>query len=171
MVYAFDGTTYTNFNSTTDANGQADFTLPQGSYRFRADYNGTQFWSDAQNDCTIPGCTGASITVTSSTVVTVLDTDGTPKAGLPIYVFNDTTYTGASGTTDTNGQADFTLAAGLLPLPGGSERNQFWSDVQNDCTIPGCDSITVTVTKLVTVTVTDTRRHGQSRIAGICLHW
>ena len=35
------------------ANGQASFTLPQGSYRFRADQNGTQFWN-------VPGATKAS---------------------------------------------------------------------------------------------------------------
>jgi hypothetical protein len=36
-VYAFDGPTYTSYNKTTDASGQATFTLPAGDYRFRAD--------------------------------------------------------------------------------------------------------------------------------------
>jgi YD repeat-containing protein len=39
------------------------FTLPQGSYRFRADFDNVQFWSDTQNDCTLPGCTSASVTL------------------------------------------------------------------------------------------------------------
>jgi mannan endo-1,4-beta-mannosidase len=31
-------------------------TLQQGSYRFRADYNGTQYWSASSNHCAVPGC-------------------------------------------------------------------------------------------------------------------
>ena len=51
-LYAFDGDTYTGYSQKTDAGGNATFTLPQGSYRFRADKNGTQFWSSTQNHCT-----------------------------------------------------------------------------------------------------------------------
>jgi hypothetical protein len=41
-VYAFFGGSYTGYNKTTNAAGQAVFTLPQGDYRFRADYQGAQ---------------------------------------------------------------------------------------------------------------------------------
>jgi hypothetical protein len=63
-VYAFDGTTYSSYNKTTDASGWATFTLPFGDYRFRADKNGTQYWSDTENHCTLPGCTSAVVTTT-----------------------------------------------------------------------------------------------------------
>jgi hypothetical protein len=53
-VYAFNGATYTGFNGKTDADGRAAFTLPTGNYRFRADLNGTQFWSNTQNHCIVP---------------------------------------------------------------------------------------------------------------------
>ena len=56
----------TGYNGTTDTSGHVTFTLPQGSYRFRADLNGTQFWSSTQNDCTVPGCTTATVTLPSS---------------------------------------------------------------------------------------------------------
>jgi len=36
-VYAFTGDTYTGFYGTSDAQGKVVFTLPEGSYRFRAD--------------------------------------------------------------------------------------------------------------------------------------
>ena len=75
-VYAFDGTTYTGFNKTTDSSGEALFTLPQGSYRFRADFNGTQFWSGDANHCDIPGCETATVTVTKPVTVTVQDSAG-----------------------------------------------------------------------------------------------
>jgi hypothetical protein len=83
--------------------------MPQGSYRFRADLNGTQFWSGASNHCDVPGCAGADVTVTNGVLVTVLDTDGAAKAGIKVYAFNGSTYTNYSGTTNANGQATFTL--------------------------------------------------------------
>ena len=155
-VYAFDGTTYTNFSATTEVNGQAAFTLPQGNYRFRADYNGTQFWSGAQNHCTLPGCSSATVTVTPSTLVTVTDSDNLPQAGLKVYVFNGTAYTNFSGTTNAAGQVNFTLPQGSYRFRVDLNGTQFWSGASNHCAVPGCDSASVTVTKLLTVTVKDT---------------
>ena len=74
-VYAFDGTTYKGYSGTSGKDGQVTFTLPQGNYRFRGDLNGTQFWSSAENACTLPGCAGAAITLpggnTSRSAVTI----------------------------------------------------------------------------------------------------
>ena len=39
------------------------FTLPAGDYRFRADYDGVQFWSGGANHCTIPGCLEALVEI------------------------------------------------------------------------------------------------------------
>jgi RHS repeat-associated protein len=64
-VYAFDGSTYTNYNGTTNATGQVTLTLPLGNYRFRADKNGTQYWSGPSNHCTVPGCTSVTVTLTT----------------------------------------------------------------------------------------------------------
>jgi hypothetical protein len=76
-VYAFDGTVYTGFNGTTDPNGQATFTLPQGDYRFRADYDGVQFWSAQANNCTLPGCASATVTLPGGTGETITTIDYT----------------------------------------------------------------------------------------------
>jgi len=54
LLRAFDGESYTGFNGTTDAHGQVTFTLPQGSYRFRADYDGVSFWSGSGNGRSSP---------------------------------------------------------------------------------------------------------------------
>jgi hypothetical protein len=40
-VYAFTNGTYSGYNGTTDGDGGVTITLPQGAYRFRADFNGT----------------------------------------------------------------------------------------------------------------------------------
>jgi CSLREA domain-containing protein len=155
-VYVFNGSTYTSYSKITNADGQAIFTLPLGSYRFRADFNGTQFWSGAENHCSIPGCTSAAVTVTNSVVVTVQDTDGAPKAGLSVYAFNGATYAGYTGTTDESGQVTLTLPLGSYRFRADLNGTQFWSNAENHCDIPGCLSADVTVTMPVTVTVLDT---------------
>jgi hypothetical protein len=78
-VYVFDGTTYTGYNKTIDASGQATFTLPEGDYRFRADKDGTQYWSSATNHCTVPGCTSTVVTTTVPVTVTVEDDGATRR--------------------------------------------------------------------------------------------
>ena len=161
-VYAFDGTTYTNYSGTTDANGQVSLRLPPGNYHFRADFNGTQFWDSSQDDCTVPGCTLASVTVTQPVTVTVLDNLGMPHAGIVVYAFSGTTYSGISGTTDVNGQAVLTLPAGSYHFRADFNGTKFWDSTQNDCTIPGCTSEAVTVTNGVLVTVQNTDGTPQS---------
>jgi hypothetical protein len=42
---------------TSDSNGMVEFSLPEGSYRFRAEQNEMNFWSDTENHCTVSGCT------------------------------------------------------------------------------------------------------------------
>jgi YD repeat-containing protein len=154
-VYAFDGTTYTGYNKTTDANGWATFTLPLGNYRFRADKNGTQFWSAPENHCAIPGCTGAAVTTTIPVVVAVQDTNGTPESGLRVYAFDGTTYTGYNKTTDANGYVTFTLPLGNYRFRADKNGTQFWSAPENHCAIPGCTGAAVTTTIPVIVTVSD----------------
>jgi len=144
-VYAFSGSAYTGYNKTTDANGQATFTLPVGSYRFRADLNGTQFWSGETDHCTLPGCTGAAVTVTVPLTLTVANQAGTPFEGLHVYAFNGTTYTGYNKVTDANGQAVFTLPVGSYRFRADYDGVPFWSGAANHCDLPGCTSVTLTI--------------------------
>ncbi|MEW6093472.1 MAG: hypothetical protein AB1531_05855, partial [Chloroflexota bacterium] len=155
-VYAFDGTTYTSYHGTTDVNGEVTFTLPEGNYHFRADFNGTQFWSSADNHCTVPGCAAVDILVTIPVYVSVLDTDGLPVEGLNVYAFDETTYTGYFGTTDAYGQVVFTLPEGSYRFRADRNGTQFWSGEGNHCEIPSCAYVEITVTIPLTVTVYNT---------------
>jgi hypothetical protein len=155
-VYAFSGGSYTGKNGTTDANGEVTFTLLQGSYRFRADSGGTQFWSGETDHCTIPGCLDASVVVTVPLTVSVEDTNGAPKEGVPVYVFDGSTYTGFNATTDANGDVTFTLPEGSYRFRSDLNGTQFWSGETDHCTIPGCLDAVVVVTVPLTVTVMDT---------------
>jgi hypothetical protein len=128
-------------------------TLPLGDYRFRADLNGTQFWSGETDHCTLPGCESATIAVTIPVTVTVADTDAVPQEGLPVYVFDEATYTGYNGVTDAAGQVVFTLPQGDYRFRSDRNGTQFWSGETDHCALPGCESAAVTVTIPVTVTV------------------
>jgi len=152
-VYTFDGTTYTSYNDVTDVAGQVSFTLPSGSYRFRADLEGTQFWSDEINHCTLPGCETASVTVTKPVTVSVADTDAVPQIGLNVFAFDDGAYTGFNGTTDASGEVSFILPEGDYCFRADTGGTQFWSELTDHCALPGCESASVTVTIPVTVTV------------------
>jgi RHS repeat-associated protein len=155
-VYVFDGSSYTGYNDISDVNGVVVFDLPDGSYRFRSDLNGTQFWSGTSNHCDVPGCSEATVVVTIPVTVTVEDTDGLPKEGLPVYAFSGGTYTGFNGTTDVNGEIQLTLPHGDYRFRSDLNGTQFWSGETDHCTIPGCLDAAVVVTFPVTVTVMDT---------------
>lgn len=144
-VYAFEGDTYKNFNGTTDENGQVSFVLPHGDYRFRADLNGTQFWSGEENTCTLPGCTQAEVIVTKPMTVTVSSESGMPYPDLDVYVFSGTTYSGYHGKTDQSGQVQFTLPVGDYHFRADFNQVQFWSGTENTCTVPGCENDQVTL--------------------------
>ena len=156
-VYAFDGNTYTNYSATTGADGQTVFTLPQGEYRFRADLNGTQFWSGASNHCVLPGCENAGVTVSIPLVVSIQDAGGAPQAGVRVYAFNGTAYTNYNATSDAEGQAVFTLPLGEYRFRADFNGAQYWSGATNHCTIPGCTSLTVTVGPQATATPVPTQ--------------
>ena len=158
-IYTFDDATYTGYNGTTNESGQVVLTLPAGDYRFRADKNSTQYWSNppsAGNHCTVPGCGAAVVTTTIPVVVTVEDTDGIPEPGLPVYAFDDATYTGYNETTDASGLVTFTLPMGDYRFRADKNGTQFWSGGSNHCTVPGCTATTVTTTIPLVVTVEDT---------------
>jgi RHS repeat-associated protein len=144
-VYAFDGETYTGFDASTNASGEGTFVLPIGSYRFRSDLNGTQFWSSEANHCDVPGCHAASVTVTIPVTVSVLDQAGTPYPDLPVYAFSGDTYTGFNGTSDAEGNVIFTLPTGDYRFRADLDGVQFWSGEVATCTIPGCTEDTVTI--------------------------
>jgi len=140
-VYAFDGNTYANHSAVTDANGLAAFDLPDGSYRFRADLNGTQFWSGAENHCTTPDCTSAALTLSKPVTVTVTGSDDLPAENLPVYAFSGGSYSGYTGVTDENGRVTLTLPPGSYRFRTDYEGVQHWSAETDACTLPDCETV------------------------------
>jgi RHS repeat-associated protein len=97
----------------------------------------------------LPGCQSARVSITKPLTLTVQDTDGAPKAGLPVYVFtlsgtgSGAAYTGYHGTTDADGQTLFTLPQGDYRFRADYDGVQFWSSEGNSCSLPGCTQDTV----------------------------
>ncbi len=137
-------------------NREVVFDLSDGGYRFRADMNGTQFWSGEDHQCDVPGCSDATVVVTIPVTVTVLDTNAVLKEGLPVYAFDGPTYTGYSGVSDINGEVELTLPQGAYRFRADYDGTQFWSGEVNHGTVPGCETATIELTLPVTVTVLDT---------------
>ncbi|MFH0726834.1 MAG: RHS repeat-associated core domain-containing protein, partial [Pseudomonadota bacterium] len=144
-VYVFNSTgNYLGVNGLTDGEGQKAFLLPPGSYNFRADYLGTQFWSgvstilsDIENPVTIS--TGGG-----NFALTVLKGDGTPLAGVKCSLFN---ASGSSnlhliGTTTSDGVASFPLADGSYKIRIDYLGYPFWTEVFG---IPQTNALTHTI--------------------------
>ena len=154
-VYAFNGNSYVNKTATTDANGQAFFTLVPGQYRFRIDKNGTQFFTDTVNHCELPGCNAVAYEVPESTAVAVTNTVGTPQQGLKVYAFNGNAYVNKTATTDANGLASFTLLPGSYRFRVDKGGVQYFTDTVNHCDVPGCSLVTQQLPAPLSAFVTD----------------
>src|SRR5581483_7599091 len=152
-VQAYNGTSYIGMG-VTNAAGQAIRALPSGSYYFRALVGGTWFQSGATLHCTVPGCTSATITVNLPVTVTVVDDTGAPVSNVNVQAFDGAGLTNM-GNTLANGQVTRSLAASTYSFRATYGGTNFWSNATPNCTVPGCSTATVTVNRLISVTVVD----------------
>jgi len=152
-VYVFsEAGSYLGLNASTDASGRVSFRLPAGDYLFRADYQGSQYWSGTQTlepDQVNPI---ALSTGGGSVTMTVLKGVAEPLVGVSCYVFSaEGTYLGISATTNSSGQVSFDLADGSYKMRVDHLGYEFWTeqvDVFHDLlfefTIPH-QEVTITV--------------------------
>lgn len=132
-VFNQGGSPYLNLSATTDTNGQVSFSLADGSYQFRIDHLGNQFWTEA---ITIPNTLSQSILIDHKEIaITVqgrLDTDISPIANIPVYLFNPSgTYLNITQNTDTSGKVSFSLPDRPFLARTDYLGRQFWSDAIN----------------------------------------
>jgi len=130
-VYVFSGDgSYLGVHGTSDVEGRVTFRLPAAGYMFRADYQGTQFWSgvetlaaDVTNPITI--ATGGG-----SFTFRVLKGADDPLVGVNCYVFNeDGSYLGISGITNSEGEVSFELADGIYQFRVDYLGDEFRTDM------------------------------------------
>lgn len=152
-VYAFDENTYAQKSAVTNASGVATLQLLAGNYRFRIDKNGTQYFTDSSNHCSLPGCTQISYEIPANITVSVDSSGGGPEAGLTVYAFDGAAYAGKSAVTDANGEAVFTLLPGDYRFRIDKNGTQYFTNSTNHCTAPGCDAVSYTIPENITVSV------------------
>ena len=171
-VYVFTGAgAYLSITDTTDINGNVTFRLPAGSYKFRADYQGSRYWTDIQT-LTPDQVNLIEISTGGGTfTLTVLKASDDPLTGINCYVFSEGgSYLGMSAVTDANGQVYFGLADGTYEFRVDYLGYQFWTDLY---TVPNTLSDTLPIPHqdvIVTVRACTRERLTRSRaLMCICL--
>jgi len=106
--YVFsEGGSYLGLFGATDSEGDVTFDLADGTYKFRIDYLGYQFWSDV---VTIPDASTVGVTIAQEQVEVTVTTASGPAAGVRVYLFSEAgTYLGAFNVTDSEGKWIFEL--------------------------------------------------------------
>jgi len=154
-VYVFSaGGAYLGLHANTAVGGKIDFILPEGTYKFRADYQGSQYWATQVvtahqvNEVTL-SMGGGPFTLT------VEKAAGVPLTGVPVYVFSSAgNYLGLTRQTDSQGQVSFSLSDGSYKFRADYRGYQFWSNI---VAVPGTlldvlaiphNDVTVTVNEL-----------------------
>jgi hypothetical protein len=130
-VYAFSASgAYLNLNQTSDANGQVRFRLPAGSYKLRADYQGSRYWTD-ETQLTADLTNAIEISTGGGRFdLTVMKNANEPLAGVRCYVFSaEGAYLGMSDVTDADGRITFSLADGNYKYRVDHLGYKFWTDV------------------------------------------
>lgn len=152
-VYTFNASkNYANIEGTTDQNGMVTFSLPDGTYTFRADYGGQETWSDP---VTTPDTSSIHVRIPiSQFAVRVYRRNGQAVAEVPVYAFTaDENYSGINATSDANGIAAMELPDGAYQFRADYGGEAYWSDM---VTAPDENSTAVYVGGFdVTVQVTD----------------
>jgi YD repeat-containing protein len=163
-VYVFNSAgSYLGISGTTNASGIVDLRLPAGTYKFRADYQGGQYWvtaginQDAENTVAL-STGGGQFTL-------AIDGGSEPLVGVRTYVFNPSgSYLGMYGDSNTNGRVSFNLSGGSYKFRVDHLGYQFWSDV---FTVPDVLSGTLSIPhQAITITI-ERVYQGVQPIAGV----
>jgi hypothetical protein len=112
---------YVNIAANTDDQGRVSFMVPPGDYKARADYLGSQYWSEVFNQ------TDEQIVIQEGVAEVFVNQNGNPIANVHVYVFTSTgSYLNLHGTTDAAGLVDFWLPEGTYRFRGDYQGGQFW---------------------------------------------
>ncbi|MBW1901200.1 MAG: hypothetical protein JRJ20_06140, partial [Deltaproteobacteria bacterium] len=153
-VYLFnENGAYLVLFAETDMDGKVYFDLTVGkTFRFRADYMSSQYWSDPLLIGS-GGTTDVPINTEGGVLTVALEKDvSEPLANIKMYLFSASgAYLGVCHTSDINGEVSYVVSGGEYKVRADYLGCRFWTDpirVQNDIsfvlTIPHQD-VTVTV--------------------------
>lgn len=126
-VYLFtENGAYQGIHADTDAQGRVTFNVPQKSYKARADYLHSQYWTDAFT------WEDRQINIDHGRLRLHVTYNGADLEDVPVYLFTDQgAYLGKSQRTDVSGEAIFTIPAKSYKFRVDYNGTQYWSDVVN----------------------------------------
>jgi RHS repeat-associated protein len=129
-VYVYSsGGSYLGISGATDENGQVSFDLSDGSYKFRLDQLGYQFWTQIYD---VPQTLSDVFTIQHQQVVITIEglyLSAEPLVGLKVYLYTSVgAYQGTYQVTDANGQVSFSLPDEEYKVRVDYLGEQFWSD-------------------------------------------
>ena len=115
----------------TDFSGKVVLPLTEGEYKFRADYQSANYWSETPY--TVPKETNGLIYITEKSFpVSVVNASGQGMPSLFVAAYRENgAYTGLSATTDKSGVAEFDLAEGRYKFRTTYMNQTYWSEVFN----------------------------------------
>jgi uncharacterized GH25 family protein/Flp pilus assembly pilin Flp len=130
-VYGYtENGSYTGIYDRTNGNGRARLEVPAGTYQFRVDYRGNEYWSEK---ITVPGTDEAVIkTEERPFTVSVVNNSGNPIKNIRVYAFTDNgTYFGLNSKTNKQGEVTFTLPRGSFKFRADYKNKSYWSTIIN----------------------------------------
>jgi hypothetical protein len=151
-VLAEDASGYVNVN-WTDASGHAPLSMVPGTYDFVTPGFGIGFLFHSAASCTVPGCTAATITVTTPVTVTVVDAQGNPVANSEVLALDASGVEVNMDYTDAQGHALLSVNPGAYRFVALNGPVMFPSGAPGSCVVPGCTTATITIPAPVVVTV------------------
>jgi len=134
---------YLGLSQVTTASGLAEFSVPEGEYKVRADYLGSQFWSQ---EVLVTEDTSISLDIPHQDVVITVQGmyQGTPEPNTP-----SGSYLNQSRVTDAGGHVTFSLPEQAYKVRADYMTQQYWSEIFN------CNNETITINEgIAEVTVT-----------------
>ena len=153
-VYVFtESGAYLGMAGPTNGDGLVVLRLPEGTYKFRADHMGSQYWATS----TVAGhaINDIALTTGGGTFGLAVQKDtGEALSDIPVYVFGTSgAYLGITGATDESGKVSFDLADGDYRFRADYMGYQFWT---SDSTVPNVLSDMLSIPHSdVTVTVNE----------------
>jgi len=105
--------------------------------------------------CNVPGCTSASIVMSSPVTVTVTDTGGAPISGKAVFWENAAGTAGSGTNTNASGVATLTPPNEPVRFKITVDGTTFYSATTTNCTQPSCTTASILVSQPSVVTVVD----------------
>ncbi|MCA9899545.1 MAG: hypothetical protein KC433_15240 [Anaerolineales bacterium] len=119
---------YLDLSGDTDEDGFVNFQLPEGAFKFRAEYHAAEYWSETTE---IPGSNTAFITAQQQGITVFANNGhGAGISGVGVYAFTPNgDYAGVHGETDNTGRVTLYLPPGPYKFRGDHQAREYWSGV------------------------------------------